>query len=74
MTADQLPPARPPSPSGEARALLAGLRRRGVEVRLEGGSVKWRCRSGRMSWSLVAAVKEHEPELVRLLAAEGAES
>jgi hypothetical protein len=71
MIERQLPLTRPPSPSGEARHLLAELRRRGVVLRLEGGAVRLRSpRSGAMGTSDVLAVKRCSPKLARLLAEE----
>ena len=58
-----------PSP---AAALLAELRARGVEVRVEGGRLRHHAPTGAMTMALLMATKDNENELLALIAAEAA--
>lgn len=53
----------------ELDALIAAFVAGGVQLRVEGGVLRWRARVGVMSAELRAALEEHRPELTRRIAA-----
>lgn len=57
------------SASIELTMLLDDLRDRGVEIRLEGGNVRWCAPTGAMSLGLIRRVKALDGELKRYLTA-----
>jgi len=51
-----------------AALLLAGLRRRGIDLRAEGDRLRWRAPQGVVTPDDVGRLRDAKPELLRLLA------
>ena len=53
--------------SPETYSLIVRLNDRGVQLRVEGGRIRWKASDGAMTISLIREIKAHEAELVAIL-------